>query len=192
LRKGDIDKAKDSIQTALELLKTPLDISKAQSNLAIVHWQQGDLPKALELIDYALKTSRLQGDPTGISRALTNKGIILWQMKEHERSLESYTEAMEICITNRFSHTISQLCDNIGEVHKSKGDTEKAREFFQKSLDMADELGFKWQIGDAKKNLALVAETDEDKTTLLNEAKAIYDELGATKECEEIEKLLDE
>jgi tetratricopeptide (TPR) repeat protein len=190
LRKGDIGQAMTHIEDALKLLKTPLDISKAQSNLAVVHWQKGDLPKALELIDQALKTSRELKDATGISRALTNKGIILWQMDKHDSSLQSYTEAMEICITNRFSHTISQLCDNIGEVHRSKGDTDKAREYFQKSLEMAQELGFKWQIGDAKKNLALVAGSDKERTVLLNEAKGIYKELGANKECDEIDVLL--
>lgn len=191
LIKGEQEQALEHFSKAIDLLKTPVDLSKALSNMAILYWQRGDLVQALDHIDRSLATSRDIGDNVGIARALTNRGIILWEKGDHKSSLASHHEAMEICVMNRFTQTISQICDNIGEVHLSMGDNEKAREFFNKSLEIAAGLGFKYQIGEVKKNLAKIADTPEERTALLEEALKIYSELGAKKEADEIAALLE-
>lgn len=190
LMKGDLQGAERSISDALEMLVSDVDRSKALSNLAVVKWQLSELEKAIELIDESLGISRSLGDDIGISRALNNRGIILMQKGDLGGSLSTFEEALQICRHNRYRQTESIIEDNIGEVLVRKGEKEKALPHFRSSLGIARNLGFRWQIAEAMKNIALLMESREDKVSMLLEARKIFLELGAEREAEEITRLL--
>jgi len=191
LRKGEVEKAKGLFELAIRMLRRPKDLSKAQSNLGVAYWQKGELDKALELMERTLALSRGEGDTMGTARALTNKGIILWQMGRHQQSLDIYNEALDICTKNRFTHTLSMLHDNIGEVHLSMGDREAAYEHFSTSMALAEGLGYKWQMAQAKKNLAMLTTDRAERQAMLREAIQMYMQIGANAECEKVWELLE-
>jgi hypothetical protein len=90
--------------------------------------------------------------------------------------------------------TIAILYDNLGEVYRMKADNQKAEELYLKSLDLAEELRFKWQIAEVHCNLGcLYKDTDPTKSKHhLKTSLELYESLGAAHEVDKVKGLLGE
>ncbi len=190
LRKGEPEKALYLISNSIEMMEDKCNLCKARSNLAVVHWMIGNLGNALEEVDRSMDMAMFLDDAMGVSRGLINKGIILAQMNDLEGSRSAYEKALVICEREVFSHTLSIVHDNLGEIHRENGDNDRSRIHFQKSLELARELGFKWQIAEASRNLASLESEGPGRTGLFMNAIGIFRSLGDLQEVDRTEKMM--
>lgn len=192
LQKGELYHAQKHISGSIVHLKSDIDRSKALSNLSLVNWKLDDLDLALEQIDGSLSISTRIGDIPGILRALNNKGIMLLERGELEESKEIFEMVLSKCRTHKFVQMESIVLDNLGELHVKNGHNEEAKECFVGSLSIARDLGFKWQIAEVKKNLALISDPGPERLSLLLESKRLFEELGAHEELRSVLDIMDE
>ncbi len=190
LRRGEPEKAQDLISSSIEMMEDRCSLCKARSNLAVVHWMIGNLDNALEEVDRSMDLAMFLDDAMGVSRGLINKGIILAQMDDLEGSRSAYERALAICEREAFSHTLSIVHDNLGEIHRENGDNDRSQIHFQKSLELARGLGFKWQIAEATRNLASLESEGPGRIGLFMDAIGIFRDLGDLQEVERTEKMM--
>ncbi len=192
LRRGELDRARELIISSISRLKDKKSMCKARSNLAVVLWKQGELDNAIEEVDRSLDLALFLNDAMGVARGLINKGIIQAQKGDLDGSISSYERAMEICEKELFDHTLSIVHDNLGEALKLKGERVLSLEHFRKSLDIAMDLGFKWQIAETKRNIASITEEMEERNTLFKEAKDLFRSLGDLSEVERTDEMMND
>ncbi|MBL8003948.1 MAG: tetratricopeptide repeat protein [Candidatus Kapabacteria bacterium] len=121
-------------------------------NIGIIYWSLSDYPKALEYLSKALQIDKEIGNKAGIARHLGNIGIIYWSLSDYPKAIEFYSKALLIDeeIVNKRGIAISLV--NLGNVYSTKESTyyvaNKAKEYLQKALQLAEEIGLKEVIKD--------------------------------------------
>ena len=90
------------------------------------------------------------------------------------------------------NNTITILYDNLGEVYRLKGEIETAEKYYNKSLELSEELGFKWQIAEVYCNLGQMYKVSNKKKSkeYLSSALELYTSLGAMREVEKVKEIM--
>lgn len=150
LKLADYPNALEYYQKALEINKEIEDKSKVANNLGnlgIVYYYLSNYPKALESYHEALKINRETRDTSGISTNLANLGNLYHELSNYPKALEYYEKAlkMHIQIGKKTGEVIS--LSNIGSLYfNNLHDKSMAMTYFQKSLNIAREIGFRSMI----------------------------------------------
>ena len=63
-------------------------LNREGSNIGLIHRDQGDYPKALDLFQRSLKIEEEMGDKFGIAGSLTNIGLIYMEQGDYPRALD--------------------------------------------------------------------------------------------------------
>jgi type IV pilus biogenesis/stability protein PilW len=124
IRTGDLAGAFKELKTVEEMKP---DIPEALAALGYCYREMGDVDRA---VSYFQKTLAL--DPRNWS-ARNLYGIILFQQGKYEEALSQFQAAIEIYPINSLS--LANSLTNIGAVHFTRGDPEKAREYFEKAIE---------------------------------------------------------
>lgn len=119
-----------------ENLKDDIGISNMLNNIGAVYLNQGADEKALEYMLRSLQLAEKIGDPLRIYTALTNIGGIYYNKKD-TIALNYLLKAIPLAESSGNKEGIVIITGNIGEIYSDKNDNQKAREYFQKSINAA-------------------------------------------------------
>ena len=131
----------------------------ALGNLGVVHGDCGELAKAEESHQQALKIHRETGDRLGEAVALGNLGLVYYLRGgpgDLDRAEEHCKRALEIDaqIGNRRGEAIQLR--NLGNVYAVRGELERAEDHHRQALDIHRELGNRLGEADQLGNLGIV------------------------------------
>ena len=120
--------------------------SKTLGNIGIVHWQQGDYPKALEYDFKALKLKEELADKKGIAKTLGNIGIVYWQIGDYQKSLEYYLKGLKLNEELGDKNGIANALGNIGLVYKAQKKYSLAMQYYLNRFKLDEESGNKYNM----------------------------------------------
>jgi len=143
--KGDLDKAIEFHEKALKLneeLRRKEGIANQYGNLGNVYFTKGDLDKAIEFFEKALKFHEELGSKQGIALNYGNLGNVYIITKGNlDKAIEFHEKALKIHEELEIKEGIAQNYGSLGVVYKKKGDKERARDYWEKSVALFKQMG---------------------------------------------------
>ncbi|WP_245887134.1 ATP-binding protein [Umezawaea tangerina] len=128
----------------------------AATNLGIVHWQLGDLPRAMDLAHRAMVLARDLGDRRGEARTLDILGAVAESLGRYEESVEHTARALELAREGGDRSGESYLLISLGNCHRRLGRYGEAVDHLQGAIALSRELGDHFGESDAFDHLGLV------------------------------------
>ncbi len=123
----------------------PASMARCQVGLANRHIHHGDYERGREWLQAALATSRQAGDRILEGRVLNNLGLVHSWAGELDEALQYYRAALHVREGVGYTRGVVVNHHNIGDVHFQKQDYTRARVSFDRSRELARQIG--WDRG---------------------------------------------
>lgn len=151
---------------------------KSDRMLAAVFFYMGDYKTASVHFFKAMKYYEGVGDSIGISSMLINLGAVHEQLREFDEALRYYLKAQSILNTISGNNAtkvryLTSLYNNVANIYHTKGDFQSARQYYEKTLSMANDTNNKPLQGIALNNLGKLYSLD------LKDSKKAFEYLTA-------------
>ncbi|NVJ60233.1 MAG: tetratricopeptide repeat-containing sensor histidine kinase [Gammaproteobacteria bacterium] len=136
------DKYQQSIETLDNLLglveSNRLMSNKAQvlSRKSEVYWYQGDVYKAIDLLESSLALYRTAGGEKDISSTLNNLGIMYRHLGDYETALTYLLKALAIKETLGNQSAVATTLNNIGVLYNYLEKYHEAISYFDRSIEL--------------------------------------------------------
>ena len=176
--KEDLLRRKRINEYLLEKIRDKEEKAKILSELGVIFYHLGELEKALEYYEKALKLHEELGSKEGMAADYGNMGIVYWVKGELEKALEYYEKALELDEELGRKEGMANQLGNIGIVYQIKGELGKALDCHERALELDEELGRKEGMANQLGNIGIVYQ--------------IKGELGKALDCHERALELDE
>jgi tetratricopeptide (TPR) repeat protein len=153
----------------------------ALTNLAVVYWQLGRHPVAIESLQQALVLCRGLGDGRGAARALGNLGVVHTTTGEHELAAEYHRQALDRFVELGDRVGEANSLTNLGNVLVRLGRGASAAEHHHRALALFRELEHRGGEATALTNLGDVhvgLGRHADAVTYHEQALALFRDLG--------------
>src|SRR5690606_31121940 len=137
-----------------------LCIAYADIRLEFLETHQNVLEQ-LKWYETALHASRHLSRIEDEAKCLHAIGILLARTREFQEALTYHEKALELLYRIEEITLAPQIYNHIGNVYWVLGDREKARQYHQQSLSLAEELGNSLEMANALKGLGYVAYADD-------------------------------
>jgi len=186
--KEDLMRRKKINEYLLEKVRDKEEKAKILGELGVISYYSGELEKALEYYEKALKLEEELEIKEGIAAILGNIGIVYSTRGELDKALEYYEKALKLHEELGKKKGIAKQLGNIGVVYKTKGELNKALEYYEKALKLNEELGIKEGVAADLGNIGVVygikRELDKaveyfEKALKLNEELGIKEMMAA-------------
>ncbi|WNV84516.1 tetratricopeptide repeat protein [Umezawaea sp. Da 62-37] len=144
---------------ALEAARRSGDLAAealAATNLGIVHWQLGDLPRAMDLARRAMVLARDLGDRRGEARTLDILGAVAESLGRYEESVGHTARALELAREAGDRSGEAYLLISLGNCHRRLGRYGEAVDHLERAIALSRELGDHFGESDALDHLGLV------------------------------------
>jgi tetratricopeptide (TPR) repeat protein len=154
--KEDLIRRKRINEYLLKKIRDKEEKAKILSELGVIFYHLGELEKALEYYEQALKLHEELGRKEGMAANYGNMGLVYWIKGELEKALEYYERALELDEELGRKEGMAIQFGNIGIVYQFKGELEKALEYYERALELDEELGRKEGIAIQLGNIGIV------------------------------------
>lgn len=161
---GNILQRQSKAEAALELYQQAIaeaenlnykkGLAKLYNNVALIHTERGDYPKALSGFTEATRYEEEIDNQEGIAQGLNNIGVVFYYQGEYDKAMDYFLQSVKVheAMGNKLS--AKQGYNNIGAINEALGRHLEALEFYQRSLDIAIELEDRAEIGHSYNNIA--------------------------------------
>jgi len=141
-------------------LQDSLGVARVQSRLAWVSIQRGDYATAFELGQQSLRVAEQRNDLLLIRQTHSHLGSLHVLLGDYTLALEFLTTAMDEHERANDLRSVCRTLNALGELYRLKGDPEKAENYYDKSIRLAESLQNPLLRAEAESNLAAV-ETEQ-------------------------------
>ncbi len=206
LLQGRLSKALERFEISLELAQQTQhlgNISSALNNIAIIYYAFEENERALEYHTRNLELGQSIGDTPAIIRASNAIGLIYLELaeakttddtnrkKELTLALELFEQALISAQETQFRQAEIALLNNIGCVYMARQEPQKALEYFDKQLEIAQSFGDRKRfangiVDSGRAHLALG--NLNQAFNLISEAHQAFEEVGAHDELAKTHK----
>jgi transcriptional regulator with GAF, ATPase, and Fis domain/lipopolysaccharide biosynthesis regulator YciM len=176
------------LETALGVLEragTPTDASFAANAVALGYHKLKDYGNAERYYRKALETASAAGDHDRVNISSMNLSVLLQEMGDYSRAIASYEEALAMAFRSQNLPVLARMYSNLGNIHRYLGMLQKARDFAERAVELADKLN---QQHDRGLNRMLAGEVlllegrHDEARVLLDEAARMFATAGAADE----------
>ncbi len=159
LREKDRPKARELAQAVLQSTHNPMFQPQARIVLAYITWREGHLADALEFIQSAITITREQS-MFWLARALNVQVCIYSELGEFSQCTEMLEE--QLIVSRAANNPEMEACaiHDMGAIHLER-EPAKAEPFFQRALELFNQIGLEEGRGYTLLNLAFVYEAQE-------------------------------
>ena len=179
--KEDLLRRKRINEYLLERVRDKQEKAKILTELSTVFYYTGELDKALEFAEKALKLYEELGKKEGMASQLGNIGVVYRIKGELDKALEYYEKALELHKRLGIKEGVANQLGNISIVYGIRGELDKALEYSVKALKLYEELGRKEGMAAILGNIGIVHHTKGELDKALEyyeKALKLYGELG--------------
>lgn len=141
-KERDFDQAEIFFTKALQYLgeKDFLSTATLLNNLSIIAREKGELDKAFDLVNQALRIWEEHDNKRGLVQSLNNLGNCYYDKKDIENAFLSYQKAFEISTENGFGASAIISLEQLAAIHAQKGEYKLAHETYKKFKIWSDSL----------------------------------------------------
>jgi len=154
--KEDLLRRKRINEYLLKKIRDKEEKAKILSELGVIFYHLGELEKALEYYEKALKLHEELESKEGMAADYGNLGIVYWIKGELEKALEYYEKALELDEELGRKEGMANQLGNIGIVYQIKGELGKALDCHERALELDEELGRKEGMANQLGNIGIV------------------------------------
>ena len=179
--KEDLLRRKRINEYLLERVRDKQEKAKILTELSTVFYYTGELDKALEFAEKALKLYEELGKKEGMASQLGNIGAVYRIKGELDKALEFAEKALKLYEELGKKEGMASQLGNIGVVYRIKGELDKALEYYEKALELHKRLGIKEGVANQLGNISIVygIRGELDKALEYSvKALKLYEELG--------------
>lgn len=140
---GDQKNAIKSYQNAIDAAKEANDLnleSNAYNPLSGIYIKQGELEKALAMIEKSIAIKTQTGDTRGYAFAVYGRGKVLTATHQFKQAEHDFIEAIEIHRKVGDNLGLGMAYHKLGKLYEVMGELEKAKETLQKGLKCSIEF----------------------------------------------------
>ncbi len=192
---GEYNDSIVSFKKAVEILENIGDIaelSKAYVNLGATCFYT-NIDESMAFQEKAIELADKMGHIRVKGYALMNKAYIFIEKSELEKGLSCLDKALKIFTKIDERIAISSTYTNYGCIHRLKKDWDKAQNYFEKAMNMSEEFGTPYNLGNVffEYGLMLKDKGDSNEADIkLNEALRIFKNLQNAEMVEKVKKEL--
>jgi len=153
----DFDKVEDYINKAYEIDKAQGRagaVADYHIKLGEVKYELGEFMVAESNLLKALQLHKIMDDTAGIAVAQSHLGVLYRLKGDYVRSETMTLKALEICEQMGHLDFIASVVDELGLLRKSQGRPDEARELWNRSLGLFEQLQSARMIEETKRALA--------------------------------------
>ncbi len=193
-RRGELESSLGTFEDARKLVAGPsappsILLAEIENGIGVVNWRMGNYDRAREAYETDLALSTELRNRAGIARALNNLGILDWLEKLPDEALEKHFRAIELAGQILDKKLVAIINSNIADCYKSKDDISEAKRYYERCLELSEDLGFKWQLAEVYRSLSDIA--PERREEYLDKALRIFDRLGAKEDVKLVKMMID-
>ena len=184
-RKGNLELAETSLQTALELVRSTSQyavIASIYNRLGGVYYQKDDLENAHHYVRRSLILREEIGDIGEVARSYNNLGLLGWKRGDWDEALENFSRSITLNQTLGDVEATIFLHMNTGLLLTDKGDLMAAQQHLDESLAGAKEIGHSALEAQTYLHYSrywLASQEWEKSLFYSNRALEIFDEIGS-------------
>lgn len=130
--------------------------AKVDNNIGIIYGEIGNFEKAMEFCHRAYDDFVLMGDSIGMDAALNNIGTIHFKSEQLDSAHYYYDKAILLQHLNQNQYNLSVSYKGKADVFFREDDHLQAIDYYQRSKELATEIGFLYQGVEAQLGLAEV------------------------------------
>lgn len=167
-RIGQIDKAKQTIEIALDIAKknnNKQQIANAYRAYGIFYKSEGLYAKALRTYQQSLLLYQEINDPKGQASIYNNISTIYTRTENYPLSIEYLIKAYKLYKVIPYYQGVAGTLTNIGVVYECTGNYDKALNYLSQAEKIYQDLGFKRYLGMINNNLGVVSQKKGDYKT---------------------------
>ena len=160
LMSGAYDRAVLYLDEAIEQYRTlaePLGLVQALNRRGIVHWHQGQLVQAEQILDEGLTLCHLVDSPRDTAAILTNLGCVMGEQGQYDQAMVLHQESLQIRRRLSDIHGVAVDLLNLGKTALIQGDNTTAQTLLEEGLVCVRELGYDQKEAPFLLNLGLNA-----------------------------------
>ncbi len=158
-------KARTYYLKALEIrerLGLDLHIARTLSNLGVEYQDLGKLDSAFLIWDRSLALKDKLGDRIGVVTLYLNIGDAFRDQQNFDSALALYTRALKISEEEAYQRSIAACLSRLAHLDLENGKIGDAKDFAERSLDIARKIGSPDRIADAAEMLSLIYEQEDN------------------------------
>ena len=148
---GRLDEAITRMESAYEVLsgeQADRDLGMLAAQLGRMRFFSGDMDRANEVIDVALRIGESEGLPDVISGAMNTRAILVASSGRYEECIALLRHALELAIENDLPDMALRGYNNLAETMTDRDRYEDGLELYERGLALADRIGSAvWQRG---------------------------------------------
>ncbi len=156
-RLGDWEKAHQHYLKAIKIAEEigyKQGLTRPLTHIGGHHRREGEMQKALERYQEALRASQESGVQEDVMFSIFNVAQMLHRMNgDPEEALDQCRRALEIAERTGFKLAMARVNYGIALIHLREGCLDRAREHFQRVIEISDSVGYRFFIGPAEEHL---------------------------------------
>jgi tetratricopeptide (TPR) repeat protein len=147
IKKGEVEKAKEYLEIALEIEKKEENLANIYSSVGVIYSGLGNHQKAIEYLEKAMEINKKYDNKKAIITNKINIGSVYTEAGEYEKAEKYITEGTEDAkkIGDRYWQAIGYW--SLGKLYKKNGNEKKAEEYLRRAFKLFKIIG---AIKDAK------------------------------------------
>ena len=186
---GRLQQGVKYLETALAVLGetgSGSDQAFAANALGIAHHKLKDYPAAQSYYRQSLETAQRTGDVERINTSAMNLSVVLQETGDYGQAISQYQEALAMAHQSRNLPLLARVYNNLGNIHRYLGVLQKARDFAERSIELADQLNMGLSKG---LNRMLMGEIlclqghHPEAAAMLDQAGTVFEEAKAADEA---------
>nr|QNO55820.1 photosystem I assembly protein Ycf3 [Methanosarcinales archaeon ANME-1 ERB7] len=154
--KEDLLRRKRINEYLLEKVRDKKEKANILTDFGMISYYLGELDRALEYFEKALKLNENLGSKEGMAIGLGNIGNVYRIKGELDNALDYFEKALKLSEGLGIKEVMAVQLRNIGNVNLDKGEHEKALGYYLKALKLDEGLGRKKEIAADLGNIGVV------------------------------------
>ncbi|MBN1620015.1 tetratricopeptide repeat protein [candidate division WOR-3 bacterium] len=153
-----------------------ISIANTLSSIGDLHEKTGEIYRAFDFHERALKLYRKSGNISGVAAQLCNIGICFQELKKHEEAMKSFDEALSLARKINHREFEANILYNSANSAGALGDMKRAKLNLQQSMKINQLLGDVQSLANIKVEFASIKMNEkkyDEALELLNEAQEI-------------------
>jgi transcriptional regulator with GAF, ATPase, and Fis domain len=147
---GKLQQGGKYLETALAVLEkqgSASDVAFAANAVGLACHKLKDYGRAQEFYRKSLDVAAAAGDHERINVSSMNLSVVLQEMGDYSQAIARYEQALAMAYQSQDLPVLARITNNLGNIHRYLGMVQKARDFAERSIELADRLNMELNKG---------------------------------------------